>query len=86
MACGAAIALERYYGSAVTAMRRLSSTIAPAQKTAALIATCRELCHCVVAAHGGDKEKGNLAADDIIPMLEILLVYVTLGATTRLYM
>lgn len=72
-ACGAA--LERHYGPAIAAIRQLAASIAPAQKTAALTATCREVCNCVVAAHGGNKEKGNLAADDIIPMMELLLVY-----------
>ena len=68
-----------HYAAAVRALRGLGQSLAPTAKAAALAATCREVCSAVVRWHG-DPRKGQLAADDMLPLLQLLIV---LGAVTE---
>ena len=63
------------YGPALAALRSLGNTLSPTLKARAIASTCKEICQCVVRWHGGDVTKGNLASDDFLSVIQVLLVY-----------
>lgn len=70
------------FGTALESMKLIEKYISVIQIAKAMATTCKEICQCVVRWHNGNAKKGNLPADDLVPILQFLIIYTVAKTAT----